>query len=658
MSPPSAPDFPPFVGVDPPKPLLAGARTLAAACALFVAAVAAAAPVEPSAAAPWAHAYAAYGVPKYPRGFDHFDYVNPNAPKGGTLKLANPDRRNSFDKFNPYTVKGQAPAGATTLMFESLAVRSGDEPMTMYGLLAEDMAVAPDKSSISFRLNPKARFNNGDPVRPEDVKYSFDMLTSKAAAPGVRTNLAGVKSATVLDDRTIRFDLAEKTYDAIFNVGGMPVFSRKWGQGPDGKPKPFDEIITEYPITTGPYTIERVDSGRRIDFIRNPEYWGRDLGATRGQYNFERVIYRYYQDNAISMEAFKAGEFDFYVEYSARRWVRANAGPKWDDGRIIKQAFPNGFGAGFQSYVINLRRPLFQDPRVREALVYTYDFEAVNVYKQYKRTNSMFANSEFAATGMPGPGELALLEPFRAQLPPAVFGEAWQPPRNDTSPNALRENLKKARALLQEAGWKLAPDGVLRNAQGEPFVFEYLRTGEAAGLSEAVWQRNLEKLGIQLKVRLVDFALFRKRLEVFDFDLVMIRLPDFTLPSAAELKDLYGSANAETQGSGNYRGLKNPAVDALIERIDKAKSMDELRDAARALDRVITFGFYQVPDLYLSADRVSRWDRLGIPATVPKYFTIASPNGDWWPWAITAWWSKDAEQAAAAPSSSATKKGS
>jgi len=644
-----------------PIPWQCGAVAAAAlwlASASIGAALAAASTTDPRAATTWTHAYAAYGSPKYPRGFDHFDYVNPDAPKGGTLRLANPDRRSSFDKFNPYTIKGQSPAGATTLMFETLVVRSGDEPMTMYGLLAEDIAVAPDKSSIAFRLNPKARFNNGDPVRPEDVKYSFDMLTSKAAAPGVRTSLAGVKSATVLDGRTIRFDLAERTNDSIFNVGGMPVFSRKWGQGPDGKPKAFDEIINDYPITSGPYTIERVDSGRRIDFVRNPDYWGRDLGVTRGLYNFERIIYRYYQDNAISMEAFKAGEFDFYVEYSARRWMRANAGPKWDDGRIVKQVFPNGFGAGFQSYVLNLRRPLFQDRRVREALVYTYDFEAVNVYKQYKHTNSMFANSEFAATGMPGPGELALLEPFRAQLPPEVFGPAWQPPRNDTSPNALRENLKKARALLEQAGWKLAPDGVLRNDKGDPFVFEYLRTGEAAGLAEAVWQRNLEKLGIQLKVRLVDFALFGKRLEVFDFDMVTIRLPDFTLPSAADLKDLYGSANADTQGSGNYRGLKNPAVDALIERIDKAKSMDELRDAARALDRVIIFGFYQVPDLYLSADRVSRWDKFGIPATMPKYFTIASPNGDWGPWAITAWWSKDAEKSARASTPAAAKQGS
>jgi peptide/nickel transport system substrate-binding protein/microcin C transport system substrate-binding protein len=596
----------------------------------------------------WVHGYAAFGEPKYPRGFDHFDYVNPDAPKGGTLRLANPDRRNSFDKFNPFTIKGQSPAGLTTLMFETMAVRSGDEPMTMYGLLAEDMAVAPDKSWIAFRLNPKARFTNGDPVLAGDVKQAFDLLTSKAAAPAVRTNLAGVRSATVVDARTIVFEMAEKSNDALFNVGTMPVFSHKWGLGADGTRKPFDQIITEYPITSGPYTIEHTDSGRRIDFLLDRNYWARDLGVSKGQYNFERVIYRYYQDEAISMEAFKAGEFDFLVEYSARRWVRAHAGPKWSDGRIIKQTFPTGFGMGLQSYVINLRRPMFQDRRVREALNYTYDFTVVNVYKQYQRTESMFANTEFAASGLPSPGELALLEPFRAQLPPEVFGPAWKAPRFDTSPNALRENLKKARALLEQAGWKLDSAGVLRNAAGEPFVFEYLRTGDAASATEIAWQHNLEKLGIRLKLRLVDFALFRKRLEVFDFDVVMIKLSDFTIPSAADLRDLYGSKNADTEGSGNFRGLKSPAVDALIDRIDKAQTLDELRDAARALDRVIMFGYYQIPDLYLGAERVSRWDKFGMPKTLPKYFTIATPS-DWLQWGITAWWSKDAERKSPAP---------
>jgi peptide/nickel transport system substrate-binding protein/microcin C transport system substrate-binding protein len=300
---------------------------------------------------------------------------------------------------------------------------------------------------------------------------------------------------------------------------------------------------------------------------------------------------------------------------------------------------------GFQSYVLNLRRPVFQDRRVRQAINLAFDFEAINVYKQYKRTNSVFANSDFAATGLPSPGELALLEPFRAELPPEVFGPAWVPPRSDTAPNALRENLKQARALLEAAGWKVGADGIARNDKGEPLEFEFLETGDAPGRAEAVFERNLAKIGIRLKSRLVDFALFRKRLETFDFDMVMIKIGDFTLPEPADFKSQYGSENADTQGADNYRGVKSRAVDHLIAKMEQAKTMDELRDAARALDRVIIFEYWQVPDLYGANNRVSRWDRFGIPKIVPKYYSIATPS-DWLQWAVTAWWAKGADKGA------------
>ena len=345
--------------------LAALALTLAAGCAWAAPAPdAAAAPAPADAAKPatggtWSHAFASYGAtPKYPRGFSHFEFVNPDAPKGGTLQLQNPDRRSSFDKFNPYTIKGQSPAGLTTLMLESLAIRSGDEPGTIYGMVAEEMLVAPDKSSITFRIHPKAKFTNGDPVTAEDMKVVFETLTGKGVAPGVRVKLGGIERAVVLDDRTIRFDLKERTDDTIFAAAGLPVFSRKWVQNKDGSPKKFDEIVNEYPITTGPYTIGEVDTPRRIEFVRDPNYWARDMGVAKGQNNFDRIVYRYYQDNAIAMEAFKAGEFDFLMEYSARRWARQHQGPKWSDGRIVKEEFPNGFGMGFQSYVLNTRRPV------------------------------------------------------------------------------------------------------------------------------------------------------------------------------------------------------------------------------------------------------------------------------------------------------------
>ena len=630
-----------------PKPRSA-ARSALAAASLALAVAAAPAAAAPAPAAPaagtWSHAFASYGAtPKYPRGFTHFEYVNPDAPKGGTLQLQNPDRRSSFDKFNPYTIKGQSPAGLSTLMLESLAIRSGDEPGTIYGMVAEEMQVAPDKSSVTFRIHPKARFTNGDPVTAEDVKVVFETLTGKGVAPGVRVKLSGVERATVLDDRTIRFDLKDRTDDAIFAAAGLPVFSRKWVQNKDGSPKKFDEIVNEYPITTGPYTIGAVDAPRRIEFVRDPNYWARDLGVSKGQYNFDRVVYRYYQDNAIAMEAFKAGEFDFLMEYSARRWARLHQGAKWSDGRIVKDEFPNGFGMGFQSYVLNTRRPVLSDWRVRKAINLAFDFEAINVYRQYKRTNSVFANTDFAMKGTPGPGELALLEPFRHELPAEVFGPAWQPPRTDTTPNALRENLRQARKLLEEAGWKVGADGIARNAKGEPLEFEFLETGDAPGRAEAVFERNLAKIGIRLKHRLVDFSLFRKRMETFDFDMVMIKIGDFTLPEPAELKSQYGSANADVQGADNYRGVKSRAIDHVLAAMERAQTMQELTDAARALDRLLIFGYYQVPDLYGGTNRVSRWDKFGIPKVIPKYYTIATPS-DWSQWAITGWWMKDAER--------------
>ncbi len=633
---------------------IAGASMRLAACrwltgALFAAVAVAAGGAPPARdvgsndAQPWVHAYAAYGKPKYPSGFTHFDYVNRDAPKGGTLHLSNPDRRTSFDKFNPYTVKGNSPAGVVIFMFETLAVMAGDELATMYGLLAEEMQVAPDKSSITVRLNPKARFANGDPVTAADVLHSFTMLTSKHADPTTQTRLSGVQGAVVLDPRTIRFDLKDRSNDTIFNVGTrLPVFSRKWGAGPDGKQKDFDQIVNEYPITSGPYTIAVADSGRRLEFVRNQEYWARDLGVRRGQFNFDRVVYRYYQDLAVAMEAFKAGEFDLLQEYSARRWVRQHAGPKWRDGRIVKEKFEYGFGAGLQSYILNLRRPLFQDRRVREALGYTYDFDSINVYRQYQRTYSMFANSEFAATGLPGPGELALLEPFRAELPAEVFGPAWQPPHTAGGPEAMRRNLLKARALLEEAGWKVAADGVLRNAKDQAFEFEYLEDIGGGGRSAAVWQRNLAKLGIRMNLREVDFALMTKRQEAFDFDMIQIRTTDFSLPNVAELRDEYGSKSADAPGSNNFRGIKSPAVDFLLDKMQNAQTLDDLRDASRALDRVIMQGNYQIPDLYSGAYRVSHWDKFGKPATQPKFYTIDSGLDVWPAWAVIAWWAKDA----------------
>jgi len=583
----------------------------------------------------WVHAYAAYGAPKYGPEFAHFDYVEPRAPVGGTLRLRNPDRRSSFDKYNPWTTRGNAPAGVMIWMVEGLCHLSQDEPMAMYGLLAEALWVEPDLSAVTFRLRAGARFSNGDPVLAEDVRHSFEMLASKGAAPSVQTAVAGIARVLVRDARTVRFEFKEKSRDQVFTAGTLPVFSRKWGAG-----KTLDQIVTELPITSGPYVIDKIDMPRRIEFKRNPEYWARDLPVRRGHFNFERVVYRNYQDNEVAFEAFKAGEFDLYKEYSSRAWVRKHKGVKWNDQRILKVSLDTGFGQQLQSYQLNLRQPKFQDIRVREALGYTYDFETVNKTGVFTRASSVFNNSEFAAQGTPSPGELRLLEPFRAELPPRVFGPAFVAPSTANNPKGLRQNLLKARALFQEAGCKLGTDAKLRLPSGEPLVIEYM-VPRSANIVD--WQRNLQKLGVQLNERLVDFALYRRRLEQYDFDMVVIVEGAFTLPAAADQAALYGSKSADEPGNSNYRGVKSRALDAVIDAMTRATTLEQLRDATRAMDRIVMWNFWQIPDLWAAREPISYWNRFGRPERQPPFFsadTLISGFVEWAPWPLWTWWDK------------------
>ncbi len=589
----------------------------------------------------WVHAFAAYGAPKYGPDFTHFEYVNPGAPKGGTLKLKNPDRRTSFDKYNPWTTRGNAPAGILIWMVEGLAHLSQDEPLAIYGLLAEAINVTPDFSGVTFRIRREARFSNGDAVTAEDVKHSFTMLSSKGSSPAVQTALAGIERVVALDSQTVRFEFKEKAREQVFVAALMPVFSRKWGEG-----KAMDAIVTEFPIASGPYLIDKVDMPRRIEFKLNPDYWGKALAARRGHFNFERVVYRMYSDNLIALEAFKAGEFDLIKEYRSRTWVRQHKGVKWEDQRIVKVNMPTAFGQYMQAYNINMRRPLFQDIRVREALSYTYDFETLNKTKVFTRVSSAFNNSEFAAQGTPGPGELALLEPFKAELPARVFGPPYVPPRTDGGPDGLRRNLLKARELLEQAGWKLDAAGVLRNAKGEAFEFEYMQPQASSNVD---WQRNLLKLGIKLKDRVVDFALYRRRLQQYDYDMVTIAEGPFTLPEASTLSALYSRKSFSEQGNSNFRGVSSRVADALIEAISRATTMQALRDAARAFDRVVTWSFWQIPDLYSGVENVSHWNKFGKPAVMARYFradTLITGFVEHGPWPLWTWWDKSLDKKA------------
>ena len=590
----------------------------------------------------WQHALSAYQPPKYAINYTNFDYVNPNAPKGGLIRLANPDRRTSIDKLNPFTIKGVAPAALEMFMFETLCSFSMDEPQAMYGLLAESMLVAPDLSSISFRVHPLARFNNGDPVTPEDVVDSFKRLKGKLILPTHASPLLGVERAVVVDERTVRFDLKERSVDILFSLGYMRIFSRKWGAG-----KALMDMVEEPPIASGPYTIADLQMPSRIEFKRNPDYWARDLPVRRGHFNFDRISYRLYKDRDVMREAFKAGEFDIMRELAARAYARIHAGPKWDDGRIIKKAWQVDTGSMLQAFDFNLRKPKFQDIRVREAIMRAWDFEAYNRLGTFTRANSIFNNTAFAASGEPSADELKLLEPFRTQLPKEVFGPAFVAPRNDTHPNALRENLKRAAELLAQADWKIAPDGLLRNAKGELFSIEFLEPSQV-GRSPA-FESNLKKLGIVYTERLVDFSLYRRRLETFEFDAVIIVEGKFTLPNPGDLRKLYGSAEADVQGSNNYRGVKSPAVDALIERITAASTMPELLTASHALDRVIMWNHWQIPQLFTRAEPTSHWNKFGIPKVQARYFQIDSIPGEHsQPWPLWTWWDKSLDGKAAA----------
>lgn len=574
-----------------------------------------------------AHAFSLYGTPKYPEGFSHFDYVNPDAPRGGELFLANPDRRTSFDKFNPFSLKGVAAAGVSNLMFETLTTASADEVSTMYGLLAEDMTLAPDRMSMTFRLNPKAKFNNGDPVTAQDVKHSFDTLIAKGA-PQYKIAFADVKQCVVIDDRTVRFDFKTLNHELPLIVGSVPVFSKKWGGNTS-----FDKIQLEAPISTGPYLIDQYNVGRAITYKRDPNYWGNDVASRRGMFNFGRIVYRFYKDDVARLEAFKAGEFDVVVEYSAKNWARSYTGPKFRSGAIIKRELEHANGAGMQGFMMNLRRPQFQDVRVRQALGLALDYEWMNrqlFYGQYKRIYSFFNNSEFAAKGLPSAEELKILEPLRAKLDPAVFGPAPVPPATDP-PSSLRANLMKAKALFKEAGWEYR-DGALRNAKGEPYAIEIIDDQGAMSRIISVYVRNLQKLGVQVNQRTADYALIQRRMQEFDFDMTTSNLGAFTSPGN-ELYDMFASKAADEPGSSNIWGVKDPAVDTLVDTVVNATNWEDLISAARALDRVMLHKHVAVPHWYSGTHRVAYHNRFGIPQTVPLYYQAD-------PYVISSWWQK------------------
>ena len=583
-----------------------------------------------------AHAYAQFGDIKYPEGFGHFSYVNPTAPKGGEISMVSPSRASSFDKYNPFTLKGNAPPGLGSLMLETLLTGNSDEPTTAYGLLAEDVSVAKDKLSVTFRLNPLARFHNGDPVLALDVKYSYDRLTSKEAAPQFRTYFSEVASVVVVSDREVRFNFKRANAELPLIVGSMAVFSHKWGAD-----KPLDKVITDVPIGSGPYKLGQVDFGKDIQYVRDNNYWAKNLNVRKGMFNFDRISYRLYKDTTAQFEGFKAGEFDYIQAFVAREWARGSKGKLFDNGTLIKKELEHGNAGDFQGFMFNTRLPKFKDARVRQAIGLAMDYEWMNrqlFYQAYTRVRGYFVGSDFEAKDLPDTDELNLLEPMRDKLDPAIFTQAVPlPPVTSLDPasgHTLRDHLRQARDLLTQAGWTYR-DGALRNDKGEAFTIEFLDNSGSMGRVVTPYAKNLEKLGFKVVYKVVDFAVLQKRMDVFDFELISNRIGGSEAPGT-ELLERFGSKSADTEGSSNIIGVKDPAVDALLDKVVAAQTRGQLVAACKALDRVLRHGHYSVPHWYGSVHRVSwRAGRFEQPNITPRYYQPES-------WIQSTWWATPA----------------
>lgn len=575
----------------------------------------------------WTSGMALVGRTKYGRDFTHFAYVNPQAPKGGDLRLA---AMGSFDKLNPFTLKGLSARGIMELVFEPLAIGSLDEPMSMYGLLAQQMMLAPDGMSISFRLNPQARFSNGKPVRAEDVKFSFDTLRSNAASPIWKNYWADVREAVVVDERTIRFDFKRRNRELHMIVASVPVFSKEWGQG-----KPFEQWVHQKPIGSGPYAVARVDLGKTIVYERRADYWGKDLPTRVGQFNFDRVSFRYYKDVFARLEALKAGEFDFIHENAAKNWARSYQGRAFSSGELIKTELPNSNAAGLQAFYFNTRKPMFADRRVRQAIELALDYEWMNrqlFYDQYKRSNSYFTNTDMAASGKPSAAEEAMLKSIAAStgkpLPEGVLGVVPEPPKT-SPPGSLRENLRRARALLAEAGYTVQ-NGVLKNQKGEPFEFEILINQRSWERVVAPFARNLQKLGIRATSRMTDASVYKKRVDDYDYDMIVHWYLSSQNPGN-ELLFRFTSRSAGEPGADNFIGVKSALVDEAIERVIGAGSREGLVTASRVLDRLLRVEHYAVANWHNNVHRVAYRTGLQAPKQRPLYYHSED-------WAMAAWW--------------------
>ncbi len=556
------------------------------------------------------HGLDLYGELKYPSDFSHFDYVNPNAPKGGTLRQA---AIGTFDTFNDFILKGVSAAGVG-MVYDTLMAAAEDEPFSQYGLLAEKVELAEDRTFVIFHLNSKARFHDGQPVTAADVVFTFNLLLEQGQ-PMYKRYYADVIGVEALDPGRVKFTFKDgNNAELPLIVGQLAVLPRHFWQG-----KEFNDAGLALPLGSGPYRIKSFVPGKTVKYERVKDYWAADLPVNKGRYNFNTLVYDYYRDATVALEAFKSGEYDFRHENVSKNWATLYNGPQFNDGRIIKKEIVHEIPQGIQGFVFNTRRPQFIDRRVRQALIYAFDFEWSNknlFYNQYKRSNSYFSNSEMAAVGPPSPAEIKLLKPFAGQLPAEVFKDSYHLPTTDGN-GTIRGNLRQAVALLRSSGWTIK-DKKLVDKSGNPFIFEILLTSPAFERIVLPFKKNLARLGIETKVRVVDTAQYLNRVRGFDFDMVVWSFGQSNSPGN-EQRYYWHSSVADIPGSRNLAGIKDPVVDALVEEIICAPDRSNLVTRVRALDRVLQWGFYVLPHWHISSFRIAYWSKLAQPELAPKY---------------------------------------
>jgi len=570
------------------------------------------------------HCLTLYGECKYKADFKHFDYVNPNAPKGGAVKLA---ETGSFDNLNQFILKGVKAPGIT-MIFDSLMVASQDEPQSMYGLIASAVDISGDNSSAEFTLRKEAKFHDGTPITPDDVVFTFTILREKGD-PTYKMLFAPVVKVEKTAPDKVKFTFNEtKNKELPMLVASVPIISKAYYAKVD-----FEKTTLESPLSNGSYKVESVEQGKNIIYKRAADYWAKDLPVSRGQYNFDTIRYDMYRDENVTLEALKSGNYDFRREYIARNWATAYDVLAVKDGRIIKREIPDNTPQGMQAFIFNTRQTKFADRRVREAIGLTLDYEWINktiFYGAYTRNKSFFENTDFQSNSIPEGKELALLEKFKDELPPALFTQPFANPVTDGSGNP-RENLLKAQKLLEEAGWTVK-DGKRVNAKGEQLSLEFLLRQPTMERVAAPMRKNLERLGIASSIRMVDDAQYQKRTDEGDFDMVSVWINRGVFFPGNEQMSYWHSSQADVKGSNNLAGFKSKAVDGVLDELLKAHDKDSLVAAGRALDRALLWENVVIPHWHSGSFRVAYWDKFGIPETLPKYNL-----------GFQAWWVKESK---------------